>query len=245
VKRQIDSERTPEVRPYFVRIVNPDNSFVWVARRRTGWKRRWSKSHSGYSPGLSPRKRFAYPRTRLRDYAIASHRLNDGRLLQVGRLTDSRAVLLAPLRRAFSSLAQRHLRCRSRPELSSLGAPRAPCVPSLKPRGAFSRPAISRRAVPDPRTRGESAALVVQLNTLLDRNAAHVRVLRETLDNLAHDLRTPLTRLRGTAELALQGSGDPNGRSRPSLTASTNRIACSTCSRRCWISPPRKEARCG
>ena len=55
----------------------------------------------------------------------------------------------------------------------------------------------------------ELAVLVRQLNTLLDKNAVHVRVLRETLDNLAHDLRTPLTRLRGTAELAMQDADDP------------------------------------
>ncbi|MFM8333986.1 MAG: sensor histidine kinase, partial [Opitutaceae bacterium] len=63
--------------------------------------------------------------------------------------------------------------------------------------------------VPGPEGKGELAALVRELNTLLERNAAHVRVLRETLDNLAHDLRTPLTRLRGTAELAIPDGGDP------------------------------------
>ncbi len=63
--------------------------------------------------------------------------------------------------------------------------------------------------IPAPGGSGELAVLARQLNKLLDTNAAHVRVLRETLDNLAHDLRTPLTRLRGTAELALRDGGNP------------------------------------
>jgi signal transduction histidine kinase len=63
--------------------------------------------------------------------------------------------------------------------------------------------------VPGDAGRGELAELVRQLNTLLERNAVHVRGLSEMLDNLAHDLRTPLTRLRGAAELALQDGGDP------------------------------------
>ncbi|MEO6995313.1 MAG: HAMP domain-containing sensor histidine kinase, partial [Lacunisphaera sp.] len=63
--------------------------------------------------------------------------------------------------------------------------------------------------VPGSRGSGELEVLVTQLNTLLDRNATHVGVLRDTLDNLAHDLRTPLTRLRGTAELAMLDNNDP------------------------------------
>jgi signal transduction histidine kinase len=59
-----------------------------------------------------------------------------------------------------------------------------------------------------PARRDDVAELVHHFNTVLDKNSGLLRSMREALDNVAHDLRTPLTSLRGTAELALAQTGD-------------------------------------
>jgi signal transduction histidine kinase len=54
----------------------------------------------------------------------------------------------------------------------------------------------------------EFDALAINLNAMLERIEALMSGLREVSDNIAHDLKTPLTRLRNSAEAALRETGE-------------------------------------
>ena len=57
--------------------------------------------------------------------------------------------------------------------------------------------------VPEPNTSGELAKLTRLYNEMLERIEHLVTTMNESLDNVAHDLRTPLMRLRNSIELTI------------------------------------------
>ena len=132
----------------------------------------------------------------------------NGSLLQVGKTTEALTALLAQFRTTFgwvvllalllgvaggAWLARRTLA----PIRQLIGT-----VESVIATGQMSE------RMPLPQTNDEIGRLARLFNTMLEKNETLIRRMREALDNVAHDLRTPLTRLRGVAELALQG--EPN-----------------------------------
>ena len=67
--------------------------------------------------------------------------------------------------------------------------------------------ALDRR-IPTRGTDDEFDRLAANLNEMLDRIAQLVASVREVSDNIAHDLRSPLARLRSRLELTLADRGD-------------------------------------
>ncbi|TAL02077.1 MAG: HAMP domain-containing histidine kinase [Rhodospirillaceae bacterium] len=70
---------------------------------------------------------------------------------------------------------------------------------------------LSQR-VPVARTTDEFGRLALSINAMLDQIERLMRSMQQVSDNVAHDLRTPLTRLRSRLESALRHMDDPANR---------------------------------
>ena len=217
LRQRLERDRSAEARSFFVRVLRPNNEIVLVSVPPS-----WVETQVQELPlpGFTLTQKtytVRIPQNALRDYALATRELTDGNSLQVGVLIESQAVLLAPVRRAFTTIGAAALIVSvALGTLLAWRATRPLRAVSDTTRRILATGDLSAR-VPGPEGSGELAVLVRQLNTLLEKNSTHVRVLRETLDNLAHDLRTPLTRLRGTAELALRADGADPAEARAAL----------------------------
>jgi signal transduction histidine kinase len=139
---------------------------------------------------------------------IVSANLADGTLVQVGKSTEARDDLLARFRATLGLVT---LMIVAVALTGGWLATQSALSPIRRLTLAVQR--IIRTGRTDARVplAGSGDALdelTALFNAMLDKIEGLVTAMRGSLDNVSHDLRTPLTRLRGTAELALAGPAD-------------------------------------
>jgi heavy metal sensor kinase len=138
---------------------------------------------------------------------IAAQLTPDGNILQFGFSLHSRSVLLKKFRRIFITFSCATFllsiffgRLIARKTMA--GVQRVTwAVSHIRKDNLNSR-------VPSGAEGQEIDALAEAFNEMLTRIEALVRELNEVSDNIAHDLRSPITRMRGAAETTLTGPQD-------------------------------------
>ncbi len=140
---------------------------------------------------------------------VASALLPDGTIVQVGRSTETRDELLAHYRTVLFAVLLGIVAI-------GLGGGAILTRWTMQPLRhlAAAVQTIVRTGKVDARVPVSGTAdpldeLSALFNGMLDRIEALIEAMRGSLDNVAHDLRTPMTRLRATAERALQQERDP------------------------------------
>ena len=194
--------------PLFVRIVGRSQDLVFVSMPE-----RWQQFDLAQlaSPSLSGEQNWATLQTGGEDddeLEVLSVRFANGVLFQVGKSTERRTALLRRFRRVL---------------LFNLGAIIVVGLAggavltwtALQPVRALAatvdrimRTGQTSARVPITAQGDAIADLSAQVNAMLDRIDAVVAGMRGALDNVAHDLRTPMARLRSIAESAIE-SRDP------------------------------------
>ncbi|EFK07220.1 ATPase/histidine kinase/DNA gyrase B/HSP90 domain protein [delta proteobacterium NaphS2] len=203
LKARFDQQANPQGDIFFVRIVGPLNQVLFL-KFPQGFEGLDPRRLKGMQPG---KKDFWFSLEDASDkgaWTVGMASLPGGITLQVGKSSVRSRELLSYFKTVFlifmipvlllGVIGGSMVTFRAIKPIRSL----IETVKNILRTGKMSL------RVPVRKERGEMDELVGLFNEMLDKNDSLIQAMHNSLDNVAHDLRTPMTRLRGVAEFALQ-----------------------------------------
>ena len=191
---------------FFVRVVKPDQTVLFMILP-ADWLRT-DLERIGSPASTQAENWLRIPRDKDVDLTVASTHLPDGTFLQVGRSSDSRGQLLGKFRVVFGIVIVPVILLAFLGGVWMTNHTTRPLRQIVEAVRAIIRTGKLDVRVPASKTTGELDDLVGLFNRMLDGNENLIHALRGSLDNVAHDLRTPLSRLRVTLEDSLRNESD-------------------------------------
>lgn len=142
------------------------------------------------------------------DLTVASTVLKDGTIIQVGQSSDSRGKLLSEFRQIFAVVVLPVIAIELIGGIILTSRMTRPIRSVVNTAAAIINTGRMDLRVPVRPANDELRDLAVLFNRMLECNEELFRALRDSLDNVAHDLRTPLARLRATLEESMEARSD-------------------------------------
>lgn len=204
----IDMERVAD-KPfiYFVRIADSQNTTL-LLNLPDEWRVLDTSTIANISLSTKPQKITLKSLDKVSVFEVTTFSLSDGNFLQIGKDISQRESLLGMFSNVFIAVALAAF-------VISLLVGYMLTFRAIKPIRHLTNTvqtivntADTSARVSYSQTEDEIGKLIALFNTMLERIETLITVMKDSLDMVAHDLRTPMTRLRGIAENALLSKQD-------------------------------------